>query len=68
MEGRSLDATQSWMVGNSPKSDINASLHAGLNAVYVPHPNTWHLEHEPVPEPGERLLVIERFSDLVRHF
>jgi putative hydrolase of the HAD superfamily len=68
METRSLDAGRSWMVGNSPKSDINAPLEAGLCAVYVPHPNTWHLEHEPVPEPGGRLLVIERFTELRRHF
>src|SRR6202165_5581647 len=26
-----------WMVGNSPKSDINPALAAGLNAVFVPH-------------------------------
>jgi putative hydrolase of the HAD superfamily len=65
---RGLDGGRSWMVGNSPKSDINAPLEAGLSAVYVPHPNTWHLEHEPVPKPGERLLVIERFSELTLHF
>ena len=29
------DAT--WMIGNSPKSDINPALAAGLNAVFVPH-------------------------------
>ena len=26
-----------WMVGNSPKSDINPALHIGLNAVFIPH-------------------------------
>jgi putative hydrolase of the HAD superfamily len=25
------------MIGNSPKSDINPALAAGLNAVFVPH-------------------------------
>jgi putative hydrolase of the HAD superfamily len=30
-----------WMIGNSPKSDINPALEAGLNAVLVPHPHTW---------------------------
>jgi len=58
------DAAQCWMVGNSPKSDINPALAAGLGAVYVPHPRTWHLEHEPVPERHERLQVVERFADL----
>ena len=37
-----------WMIGNSPKSDINPALAAGLNAVFVPHGNTWILEHEEV--------------------
>jgi putative hydrolase of the HAD superfamily len=57
-----------WMIGNSPKSDINPALAAGLNAVYVPHPRTWSLEHEEVPESHSRLLRVERISELVRHF
>ena len=59
-----------WMVGNSPKSDINPALAAGLNAVFVPHGNTWILEHEEVAtaEPPSRLLVVESFSQLQNHF
>ncbi len=59
-----------WMVGNSPKSDINPALAAGLNAVFVPHDMTWVLEHEEVDQPsrGSQLLVVERFSDLRMHF
>src|SRR6266849_6355064 len=30
-----------WMVGNSPRSDINPALQAGLNAVFIPHHATW---------------------------
>jgi putative hydrolase of the HAD superfamily len=30
-----------WMIGNSPKSDINPAMEAGLNAVFVPHERTW---------------------------
>ncbi|MCI0628797.1 MAG: HAD family hydrolase, partial [Acidobacteria bacterium] len=26
-----------WMVGNSPRSDINPALACGLNAVFIPH-------------------------------
>lgn len=66
---RALDPEVTWMVGNSPKSDINPALRAGLNAVFVPHPFTWHLEHEEVANGhGERLLVLERFGDLRKHF
>jgi putative hydrolase of the HAD superfamily len=66
---RSLDAGQSWMIGNSPKSDINPALAAGLNAVYVPHDRTWHLEKTELSNGGPgKLLVVERFSDLQNHF
>jgi putative hydrolase of the HAD superfamily len=59
-----------WMVGNSPRSDINPALAAGINAVFVPHDNTWILEHESVnPTPaGIKLLQVEKFSDLTLHF
>ena len=59
-----------WMIGNSPKSDINPALAAGLNAVFVPHGATWVLEHEEVEsaEPPRRLLVVEKFSELQTHF
>ena len=59
-----------WMVGNSPKSDINPALAAGLNAVFVPHADTWVLEHEDLagaPD-GQKMLRLERFSQLRDHF
>jgi len=66
--GLAHDAT--WMVGNSPKSDINPALAVGLNAVFVPHDQTWILEHEEVataPQ-GQTLLVVEKFPELRKHF
>ena len=64
-----LDRDLSWMVGNSPRSDINPALEVGLGAVYIPHPNTWSLEHEEVrPSSGARLKVLKRFSELLDHF
>ena len=62
-----LDRGRTWMVGNSPRSDINPALAAGLGAVYVPHPATWRLEHEEVAS-GERLLVLDSFAELTQHF
>jgi putative hydrolase of the HAD superfamily len=66
--GLAHDAT--WMIGNSPKSDINPALAAGLNAVFVPHDQTWILEHEDLAEAprGQKLLVVERFAGLREHF
>lgn len=58
-----------WMVGNSPRSDINPALAAGLNAVYIPHPNTWVLEHDHITPPERTcLLQLERFEHLREHF
>jgi len=65
---RALRAAHTWMVGNSPKSDINPALAAGLNAVYIPHPRTWGLEREEIQSANGRLLVLENFADLRRHF
>jgi len=65
-----LEPETTWMVGNSPKSDINPALAAGINAVFVPHDNTWILEHESVNEvpDGLRLVRVEKFADLRKHF
>lgn len=65
-----LAAQTTWMVGNSPRSDINPAMAAGINAVFVPHDNTWILEHEDVdPAPhGVTLLQVEKFKDLRKHF
>lgn len=65
-----LDPETTWMIGNSPRSDINPALAAGINAVFVPHDNTWVLEHEtvsPAPE-GQRLLQVDEFPMLQEYF
>jgi putative hydrolase of the HAD superfamily len=60
---------EAWMVGNSPRSDVAPALAVGMGAVFVPHPATWVLELDPLPEgPHERLLVLERFDQLVEWF
>jgi putative hydrolase of the HAD superfamily len=68
VEERGLEPARTWMIGNSPKSDINPALAAGIGAVYIPHKHTWHLEHEEVRDGAGRLVVLERFSDLRQHF
>ena len=61
---RGFDLSRTWMIGNSPKSDINPSLEAGWRAVFVPHERTWSLEREEFRDPRGRLVVVEKFSDL----
>jgi putative hydrolase of the HAD superfamily len=63
-----MDPDHAWMIGNSPKSDINPALAAGIRAVFVPHARTWSLEKEQVPDGDGRLLIVERFQDLRKHF
>lgn len=63
-----LDTQRTWMIGNSPKSDVNPSLEAGLRAVLVPHERTWTLEREEIRDPDGRLLVADGFADLLRLF
>ncbi len=65
-----LANSSTWMVGNSPRSDINPALAAGLNAIFVPHAQTWVLEHEEIErELGTGILLeFESFGALHRHF
>ena len=65
---RRLDPTRTWMIGNSPKSDINPALEAGLHAVFVPHERTWTLERAELREGRGRLLRIGRFDELKEYF
>ncbi len=57
-----------WMIGNSPKSDVNPALAAGLNAVHIPHSRTWTLEREEIVAGKGELLVVASFRDLVGYF
>lgn len=65
-----LHCKRTWMIGNSPKSDINPALAAGLHAVFIPHPHTWVLEHEVVDaaHDGQHLLELENFTELGLRF
>ena len=64
------DAATTWMVGNSPKSDVNPAMAAGFNAVFIPHDFTWVLEHEMIDMPphGQRLIELRTFAELMQHF
>lgn len=70
VEKHGLAHESTWMVGNSPRSDINPALAAGLHAVFVPHGDTWILEHEEVnaATPPQRLLIVGRFAELREKF
>jgi putative hydrolase of the HAD superfamily len=68
VDAHKIVKSHGWMVGNSPRSDINPALQAGLNAVFIPHSNTWALEHEELQSGTGRLLVLAQFRQLRDHF
>ena len=68
IERRDLDASRTWMIGNSPKSDIIAARAAGLRAVFIPNANTWAHEHADLDPDDGNILQLEAFGDLRQHF
>lgn len=68
VEEESLDPERTWMIGNSPRSDILPAIEAGLRCVFVPHAHTWRLEHVELPDGHERILQVASFRDLLLHF
>lgn len=57
-----------WMIGNSPRSDINPAMQSGLNAVFIPHHATWELEKAELESGAGRLLILSAFRELRTHF
>ena len=68
VKDRQLDPARTWMIGNSPRSDINPALAAGLNAVFIPHEQTWRLELEEIVHADGRLLTLRAIGELRAHF
>ncbi|WP_199432127.1 HAD family hydrolase [Qaidamihabitans albus] len=63
-----LPPERTWMIGNSPKSDILPARQAGLNAVFIPNDNTWVLEHDELDPGDDGVLHLRRFPELLHHF
>lgn len=69
-ERHGWNANLTWMIGNSPKSDIQAALQAGLHAVHIPHAKTWSLENCELstPPPPQKFLPLRQFAELAQIF
>ena len=64
-----LAPEHTFMIGNSPRSDINPALRAGLRAaVYIPYPHTWELEDEELDAADARIVQLASFRELLRVF
>ncbi len=55
-----------WMVGNSPRSDVNPARRVGMRTVLVPHAAPWHRDLAPLLDVGPRTLVARSFADVPR--
>ncbi|KJY31366.1 HAD family hydrolase [Streptomyces sp. NRRL S-495] len=63
-----LTPASSWMIGNSPKSDILPARAVGMNAVFIPNDHTWVLEHSELDPADEAVLHLRTFRELLDHF
>jgi putative hydrolase of the HAD superfamily len=64
----SVDPAMTWMIGNSPKSDILPARRAGWNAAFIPNEHTWVLEQGELDPEDNAVLRLAAFKDLLAHF
>ena len=65
-EHQGIHPSELLMIGNSLKSDCAPALAIGAWAIHIPFHVTWQLEHfEDIDH--ERLLKIEKFSDILKY-
>jgi putative hydrolase of the HAD superfamily len=62
-----LNPSTTWMIGNSPRSDINPAKAAGLRTVFIPYHTTWQHEIEEISPNGPETLVLGSFGELAEH-
>jgi putative hydrolase of the HAD superfamily len=65
---QALVPASTWMIGNSPRSDILPAREAGLGAVYIPNVHTGAHEHAELDPGDDGVLHLPLFTDLVKHF
>lgn len=68
VDEHALTTADTWMIGNSPKSDILPARAVGMNAVFIPNDNTWVLEHDELDATDGRVLRLTAFAELLHHF
>ncbi|MFD2419568.1 HAD family hydrolase [Amycolatopsis pigmentata] len=68
VEEHGWKAAHTWMIGNSPKSDILPAREAGMNAVFIPNEVTWSLDNAELDPGDDRVLHLSRFPELLDHF
>ncbi|PLX18409.1 MAG: hypothetical protein C0601_05160 [Candidatus Muiribacterium halophilum] len=57
-----------YMVGNSPKSDIIPAAETGMNAIYIPSKSLWELEHSEISQDLSNIYTLTDFNKLKEFF
>ncbi len=60
-------AERAWMIGNSPRSDINPAAAAGMGTILIEKDRSWDYEEVPLRTNG-RFRKIRTFSQLTEWF
>ncbi|WP_132110515.1 HAD family hydrolase [Actinocrispum wychmicini] len=68
VDEHSLDVAVTWMIGNSPHSDILPARAVGMNAVFIPNQHTWVLEQGELDPADKGVLHLAAFTELLAHF
>jgi putative hydrolase of the HAD superfamily len=68
VDDHALAPERTWMIGNSPKSDILPARGAGLNAVFIPNQHTWVLDDAELDPADTGVLHLATFAELGEHF
>jgi putative hydrolase of the HAD superfamily len=63
IETHGLAPERTWMIGNSPRSDINPATEAGIGAIHIPHEMTWDMEQEAIAAP-DQVVELGSFREL----
>ena len=59
-----LKPEQCYMIGNSPKGDINEAKKAGLNTIYIPSEHTWNYEDEKISEDAPITNILSDITEI----
>jgi putative hydrolase of the HAD superfamily len=68
LEKNQLVPENTWMIGNSIRSDINPAKTCGIKTAYIPYHATWEFENEELSNHGHETVILKDFSEIVELF
>lgn len=67
IEEQGFHRANTWMVGNSVRTDVRPGLQAGLNVIYLQRPDEWHYNMIDIDvEPQGAFYTLEKLVDVPR--